>query len=129
MRRCYLEKVYFKNRTENSLRVFKNQKSFCNRLYKKERKKFFTSLNQSFLKNNKLFWKTVKSFFSNKGVRGSNIQLVEDYGLLQDDKKIADELNTSFENAISNLNINGNTYIINHDSGNLLNPVDKTICK
>ena len=48
---------------------------------------------------------------------------------MQDDQKIADELNTSFKNAILNLNINENTYIINHDSGNLSDPVDKAICK
>ena len=81
------------------------------------------------MKDNKLFWKTVKPFFSNKGDRGSNIQLVKDNELLQDDQKIADELNTFFKNAVSNLNINENTYIINHNSGNLSDPVDKTIRK
>ena len=81
------------------------------------------------MKDNKLFWKTVNPFFSNKGDRGSNIQLVKDSELLQDDQKIADELNTFFKNAVSNLNINENTYIINHNSGNLSDPVDKTICK
>ena len=122
MRRSYLEKVYFKNRTENSLRTFKKQRNFWSRLYKKERKYFFNSLNPSFVKDNKLFWKTVKPFFSNKGDRGSNIQLVKDNELLQDDQKIADELNTFFKNAGSNLNINENT-------GNLSDPVDKDICK
>ena len=81
------------------------------------------------MKDNKLFRKTFKSFFSNKGDRGSNIQLVEDNELLQDYQKIADQLNTFFENAVSNLNINENTYIINHDSGNLSDPVGKAICK
>ena len=123
-----MEKVYFKNCTENLSKAFKKQKNFCSRLYKKERMKFFNSLNPSFVKDNKLFWKTVKPLFSNKGERGSNIQLVEDNELLQDDQKIADELN-SFKNAVSNLNINENTYIINHDSSNLSDPVDKAICK
>ena len=55
MRRSYLEKVYFKNRTENSLRAFKKQKSFFSRLYNKDRKKFFISLKPSFVKDNQLF--------------------------------------------------------------------------
>ena len=76
--------MYFKNRTENPLRAFKKQKNFCSRLYKKERK---NNLNLSFLKDNKLFWKTVKPFFSNKGDRGSNTQLVKDNELLQDDQE------------------------------------------
>ena len=45
----------------------------------------------------KLFWKTVKPFFQNKGNHGSNIQIVEDKGLLQDDQKIAGELNSFFK--------------------------------
>ena len=65
----------------------------------------------------------------NKGDRGSNIQLVEDNELLQYDQKIADELNNFFKNAVSNLDVNENKYVINHDSGNFSDPVDKTICK
>ena len=49
--------------------------------------------------------------------------------LLQDDQKITDELNTFFKNAVSNLNINENTYKINHNSNNLSDPVGKAICK
>ena len=127
-RRSYLENVSFKNHTENSLRAFKKQKTFCSRPHKKERKKFLNSLNPSFVKD-KHFWKTVKPFLSNKGKRVSNIQLVEHNELLQDDEKISDELNTFFKNAVSNLNINENTYIINHDSGNFSDPVEKAICK
>ena len=66
MRRSYLEKVYFKKRTDHSLKAYKKQKNYSSRLYKKERKTIFSSLNLSYVKDNKLFWKTVKSFFSNK---------------------------------------------------------------
>ena len=48
-----------------------------------ERQKFF-------------FGRQVSLFFSNKGDLGSNIQLDKDNELLQDDQKIADELNTCF---------------------------------
>ena len=118
MRRSYLEK-----------KTFVTKKTFVVGCIKKERKKIFNSLNPSIVKDSKFFWKTVKPFFSNKGARGSNIQLIKYDELLQDDQKIADELNTFFKNAVSNLNINKNTYIINHNSGNLLDPVDKAICK
>ena len=57
MRKSYLEKVYFRNHTVNSLRAFKKQKNFCSRQYKQKRKKFLNSLNPSFVKDNKLFWK------------------------------------------------------------------------
>ena len=56
-----------------SLRAYKKQKNYCSRLYKNERKRFFNELNPSFVTNNKLFWKTVKPFFSDKGNYGANI--------------------------------------------------------
>ena len=80
-----------------------------------------------FLKN------TFGGLLLNKGHCGSNIQLVEGNELIQDDQKIADELNTFFKNAVldksgSNLDINENKYIINHDLGNLSDRVDRVMC-
>ena len=66
-RRSQLEKVYYKNKSEEIFKVYKKLKNFCSRLYKKERKRFFNNLNPSFVTGNKLFWKTIKPFFSNKG--------------------------------------------------------------
>ena len=57
------------------------------------------------------------------------MQLADGNGVSQDDKKIADELNTFFKYAFSNLNINEKTYIINHNSDNLSDGVVKAICK
>ena len=113
MRRSYLEKIYFKKRTDHSLKAYKKQKNYCSRLYKKERKNFFSSLNPSFVKDNKFFWKTVKPFFSNKGDLGPNIKLVEKNELIQNDQEIANELNTFFKDTVKNLNINENPYITN----------------
>ena len=62
---------------KNEEKAYKKQKKYCSRLYKKERKKFFSSLNPSFVRN-KLFWKIVKPFFSNKRSLGPNIKLVEE---------------------------------------------------
>ena len=55
MKRSYLEKVYFTKQTTQSLERYKKQKIFCSRLYKKERKNFFNSLNTSLVIDNKLF--------------------------------------------------------------------------
>ena len=127
MRSSYLENVYFKKRTDKSLRVYKKQKNYCSRLYRKERKKFFNKVNPFFVNDNKLFWKTIKPFFSNKGSSGSNIKLVEKDEILQDDKKIAEELNTFFKNAVSTLDINENSSIINQNFQNFDDPVDRAI--
>ena len=129
MRRSYLEKIYLKKRTDHCLKAYKKQKNYCSRLYKKERKNFFSSLNLSFVEDNKLFWKTVKPFFSNKGDLGPNIKLVEKNELIQNDQEIANELNTFFKDTVSNLNINENSYIINQVSDDSLDSVEKCINK
>ena len=106
LRRSYLENIYFIKRTDKSLRAYKKQKNYWNKLYKKEREKFFNKLNPSFVNDNKLFWKTVKPFFSNKGSNKGNIKLVEKDEYYKTIKKIPEELNTFFKNAVSSLDIN-----------------------
>ena len=77
MRNSHLEKVYYKNKSEKNLKAYKEQKNFCSRLYKKERKRFFNNFNPSFVTDNKLFWKRIKPLFSNKENYGSQIKFVE----------------------------------------------------
>ena len=74
-----------------------------------------------------MFWKTFKSFFSNKGSSGSNVKLVEKDEVLQDDKNFAEELNTFLKNAISTLDINKNSSIINQNFQNVDDQVDRAI--
>ena len=73
MRRYYFEKVYYKSKSEKSFKDYKKQKNVCSRLYTKERKRFFNNFNPFFVTDSKLFWKTIKPFFSNKGNYGSQI--------------------------------------------------------
>ena len=77
MRRCELQKIYFKKQTNESLRAYKKQKNYCSKLYKKERKKFFDNLNTSVVSDNKTFWKVLKPLFTNKRTFGRNIKLIE----------------------------------------------------
>ena len=113
MRRSYLENKYLKKKTDQCLRAYKKQKNYCSRLYKKERKKFFNGLNPSFVTDNKLFWKTVKPFFLDKGNYEAFIKLVED--VLQNDSEIAKKLNEFFKNAVSSLGITENSCVINEE--------------
>ena len=129
MKRSYLENLYFKRRTDPSLRNYKKQKNHCSRMYKKERKNLFNELNTSFVSDNKLFWKTVKPFFSNNGNHRGNVKLVEGDKLLQDDSEVAGELNNFFKEAVSTLDVNENSYIINPDSINISDPIEKAISK
>ena len=129
IRRSHLKKDYYKNKSEKNFKAYKKQKNFCSRLYKKERKRFFNNLNPSFVTDNKLFWKTTKPFFSNKGNCGSQIKLVGKDEVLQDDDLIPKELNKFFKNAMSTLNIKENRFITNRSSDGITNPIDKAINK
>ena len=124
-----MKKVYYKNKSEKSFKAYKKHKNFCSRLYKKERKRFSNNLNPYFVTDNKLFWKTIKPFFSNKGNYGSQIKLVEKDEVLQGNDLIAKELNKFFKNAVSTLNIKENRFITNRSSDNITDPVDKAIDK
>ena len=58
------------------------------------------------MSDNKLFWKTVKPFFSNNGSQRGNIKLVEGDKLLEDDSEFEEELNNFFKEAVSTLDVN-----------------------
>ena len=72
----YLKKVLFKKKTPDSLIKFKKQKNYCSRLYKKERKKYFESLNPRRISDNKSFWKNIQPFFSEKRKISNKITLL-----------------------------------------------------
>ena len=77
------------------------------------------------MNDNKLIWKTVKPFFSNKGSFGNKIKLVENDELLQDDKNIAEEMNNFFKNAVLTLDIKENSYITNYSIPYITDPIEK----
>ena len=75
--RSRLENRYHKDKMGESLRNYRKQKNFCSRLYKKERKKYYSSLDVKKVTDNKKFWKTMKPFFSDKGAGKTDITLIE----------------------------------------------------
>ena len=82
MKRSDLEKLYLKNRTENLLKTYKDKKNYSSKLYKKERKEYFDNLDPTFVKDNKIFWKTIKPYFSDKGNLRSQTKLIENDELI-----------------------------------------------
>ena len=114
---------------KKSFKAYKKQKNIYSRLYKKVRKRFFNDLNQSFVTDNKLFWKTTKPFFSNKRNYKLQIKLVEEDEVLEKDHLIAKELKKFFKNAVSTINIKENRLITNRSSDGITDPLDKAINK
>ena len=77
MTRSSLKNKLHKDFTPNDSKVYKKQRNYCSRLYKKERKKYYEKLNVKNVTDNKEFWKTVKLFLSEKGNSTSKMTLVE----------------------------------------------------
>ena len=120
MKRSQLENIHRKTLTEKSLKAYKKQKNYVSRMYKKERKMFFNSLNPSVISDNGKFGKTVKPLFSNKGNYGNKIKLIEN------EEIIDAELNNFFKTAVASLDIHGNPYTVENVE-NMSDPVEKAI--
>ena len=69
---------------------------------------FFNSLSLSVISDNRKFWKTVKPLFSNKENYGNKTKLVENEEIIDDDTKVAKELNNLFKTAVATLDIHVN---------------------
>ena len=57
MKRCQLENKYISNSTVENMNKYKKHETFCSKLYKKEKKKFYSQLDIKNITDNKLFCK------------------------------------------------------------------------
>ena len=88
MKRSELKTKYLKNSTLENFTKFGKQKNLCNRLYKKDRKKFQDKLDIKLVTDNKTFWTTIKAFLSHK-ITKSKITRVEGDEIISVDKDIS----------------------------------------
>ena len=89
---------------DNKLKYTK-QRNYCVTLLRKEKKKYFSSLNISNISDNKNFWKTVKPFFSERDAINKKIILVENDEIITNDEEIAEIMNNFFSNVVPRLNL------------------------
>ena len=89
--------------------------------FQKWTKNFLLKLELYQITDNKLFWNTIKPFFSDKSIQSSAITLVnkENNQIISDDLELAETFNNYFESAVANLGIKGyqNNVIENTNSG------------
>ena len=105
MTRSRLENKYLKTKLFSGKDMFKKQRNYCNRLYKRERKRFYKNIDLKNITDNKKFWGTMKPFFTDKGTSRNSISLIEGSQIIVEDMEIAETLNTYFEYAVSSLGI------------------------
>ena len=59
MRSSQLETKYLKTKPQTDLRIYKKHKNFCSKLYKRERRRYYESLDMKSVLDCKEFWKTM----------------------------------------------------------------------
>ena len=119
MTRTRLRNRFLKNRTEEN---------YCVSLLRKVKNEYYSNLNEKDVTDNKMFWKIVKPFFSDKVTSSEKITLIEEDEIIGNDSDTARVLNTSFSNIVSNLKIPEYTRC-DPLSDFISNPVLKSIVK
>ena len=81
------------------------QRNFCVNLRRNTKKDYFQKLNIKDLTDNKKFWKTIKPFFSNKGLNSNKLMLREKDVVVADEKALATLMNNYFVNITADLDL------------------------
>ena len=105
MKRTQLQNKYYKSKTLDDRDAFKKQRNYVSRLYKKQRKRFYNSIDLRNFTDNRKFWKNVNPLFSDKSKSQNKITLVENDNIITEDTEVAQTFNDFFQNAVKNLNI------------------------
>ena len=66
MNRSRLRNRYLKNRTFANKQAYNKQRNYCVNLIRKTKKEFYRKIDTKIFSDNKLFWRNVKPFFSEK---------------------------------------------------------------
>ena len=104
-----------------------NSKRISAACFTKRNVKTTTNLDINKITDNKTFWKTTKPFFSDKGTGKTDIILIEEDNIFQEDHEVAKILNDHFSNAVKALNIDIPSECKNSESTISSDPIDNII--
>ena len=77
MDRTRLRNKFLRYRSAENKRAYNRQKNYSVSLTRKSKRDYYNNLDNKNVTDNKLFWKTVKLFFSDKGPMKQKITLIE----------------------------------------------------
>ena len=89
------------HKTKEDWNNYKKQRNICVNLLRNTKKGYFQKLNIKDLTDNKKFWKTIKTFFSNNGSNSNKLMLREKDVAVDDEKALATLMNNYFVNITS----------------------------
>ena len=128
MLRSRLCNKYNEERTAENWNNFRKQRNSCVKLFRKEKRNYYNSLDISLVTDNKKFWKTVKPFFSDRSQSQNKIVLTDGERIISNDVEVAESMNEFFVTVTDSLGINENFDDENATDG-ITDPVQKAVKK
>ena len=98
MTRSRLKNIHNTKRSYDHWDKYKKQRNFCVKLLRKTKQDYFNNINIKSVSDTKKIWKTIKPYFSNKGLNSKKIFLSEKGKLIKDPVVIAITMNDYFVN-------------------------------
>ena len=128
MLRSRLRNKYNEERTAENWNNFRKQRNSCVKLFRKEKRNYYNSLDISLVTDNKKFWKTVKPFFSDRSQSQNKIVLTDGERIISNGVEVAESMNEFFVTVTDSLGINENFDDENATDG-ITDPVQKAVKK
>ena len=82
-----------------------HQRNYCVLLTCKSKRDYYSNLDNRNVTDNKLFWKTVKPFSSDKGPTRQKITLIESDKIIGNNKEISEIFKNFFSSIVAELDI------------------------
>ena len=85
--RSPLKNSYNKNRNYENWYFYKKQRDFCVSFLRKSKRNYFKNVKMHDITDNKIFWKTIRTYFNDKGYNQTKITIVEKDSIMIDGKE------------------------------------------
>ena len=106
MERSKLKNQYYKLPTEENYKIFNKQRNYCVNLVNKTKKEYYNNLNPNIFKDNKIVWKAIRPFISDKQkIFQKDFTLVENEIVTSNATEVAEKMNNFFIDVIENFDI------------------------
>ena len=105
MERSKLRNKFNEERSTEDWSKYKGQRHLCSNLLKQSKNRHFNSFNLNDISENKMFWKTIKPFLTEKNKTINNIILTESNQTVREDKAICQIFNTYFTDVTKDLKL------------------------
>ena len=108
MKRSQLKNRYNKNHNYENWYLYKKQRNFCVSLLRKTKRNYFKNVKIQDITDNKKFWKTIRSYFSDRVYNQTKITIVKkDSVITVPNTSDIDEITKHFDDHISICKIKG----------------------